>query len=133
MTIKIGSKNFTEQKMLGEIYAQGLEAAGYKVEKELNLGDEKTALKAVKGGQIDGYPEYTGNLRYVRVQLRRGYDVRPGITRAPACSEACSRTPSSLGHRGTPAFRNRRTAAPTGTRCTCGSGHPGAPPRNRSG
>ena len=59
-TITVGSKNFTEQKLLGEIYAQGLEAAGYKVKKELNLGDEKTALKAVEGGQIDGYPEYTG-------------------------------------------------------------------------
>ncbi len=59
-TVTVGSKNFTEQKVLGEIYAQGLEAAGYKVKKELNLGDEKTALKAVEGGQIDGYPEYTG-------------------------------------------------------------------------
>ena len=59
-TITVGSKNFTEQKVLGEIYAQGLEAAGFTVEKELNLGDEKTALKAVKGGEIDAYPEYTG-------------------------------------------------------------------------
>ena len=40
----IGSKNFTEQKVLGEIYAQALEAAGYSVSKQLNLGDEKTAL-----------------------------------------------------------------------------------------
>jgi osmoprotectant transport system substrate-binding protein len=59
-TIKVGSKNFTEQKVLGEIYAQALEAAGYKVEKQLNLGDEKTALKALEGGDIDAYPEYTG-------------------------------------------------------------------------
>jgi glycine betaine/choline ABC-type transport system substrate-binding protein/ABC-type proline/glycine betaine transport system permease subunit len=59
-TITVGSKNFTEQKVLGEIYAQGLEAAGFSVEKELNLGDEKIALKALKGGQIDAYPEYTG-------------------------------------------------------------------------
>jgi glycine betaine/choline ABC-type transport system substrate-binding protein/ABC-type proline/glycine betaine transport system permease subunit len=59
-TITVGSKNFTEQKVLGEIYAQGLEAAGFTVEKELNLGDEKTALKAVKSGEIDAYPEYTG-------------------------------------------------------------------------
>ena len=58
--ITVGSKNFTEQKVLGEIYAQGLEAAGFTVDKELNLGDEKTALKAVKSGEIDGYPEYTG-------------------------------------------------------------------------
>jgi osmoprotectant transport system substrate-binding protein len=59
-TITVGSKNFTEQKVLGEIFAQGLEAAGFTVEKQLNLGDEKTAFKALRGGDIDAYPEYTG-------------------------------------------------------------------------
>jgi osmoprotectant transport system substrate-binding protein len=59
-TLTIGSKNFTEQQVLGEIYSQALAAAGYKVRKELNLGDEQTALKALKGGDISGYPEYTG-------------------------------------------------------------------------
>jgi osmoprotectant transport system substrate-binding protein len=59
-TITVGSKNFTEQKVLGEIYAQALAAAGYTVKTALNLGDEKVALKAVEGGQIDAYPEYTG-------------------------------------------------------------------------
>jgi osmoprotectant transport system substrate-binding protein len=59
-TIIVGSKNFTEQKVLGEVYAQAFEAAGYTVEKQLNLGDEKTALKALEGGDIDAYPEYTG-------------------------------------------------------------------------
>ena len=58
--ITVGSKNFTEQKVLGEIYAQGLEAAGFDVDTELNLGDETVALKALQGGEIDGYPEYTG-------------------------------------------------------------------------
>ena len=58
--IVIGSKNFTEQKILGEIFAQGLAAAGYDISTELNLGDEKTALKAIKNGTIDAYPEYTG-------------------------------------------------------------------------
>jgi osmoprotectant transport system substrate-binding protein len=56
----MGSKNFTEQKVLGEIYAQALAAAGYDVSTELNLGDEKTALKALEGGDISAYPEYTG-------------------------------------------------------------------------
>ncbi len=60
VTVTIGSKNFTEQKVLGEIYAQGLEAAGYTVQKELNLGDEKIALKSLEGGEISAYPEYTG-------------------------------------------------------------------------
>jgi osmoprotectant transport system substrate-binding protein len=58
--LTIGSKNFTEQKILGEIYAQGLAAAGYDVKTELNLGDEKIALKALETGEIDAYPEYTG-------------------------------------------------------------------------
>jgi len=58
----IGSKNFTEQKVLGEIYAQALKAAGYSVSTQLNLGDEKTALKALKGGDISAYPEYTGTI-----------------------------------------------------------------------
>jgi osmoprotectant transport system substrate-binding protein len=59
-SITVGSKNFTEQKILGEIYAQGLAAAGYDVKTELNLGDEKIALKALEGGEISAYPEYTG-------------------------------------------------------------------------
>jgi len=59
-TITVGSKNFTEQMVLGEIYAQAFEAAGYKIEKQLNLGDEKTALRALEAGDIDAYPEYTG-------------------------------------------------------------------------
>jgi osmoprotectant transport system substrate-binding protein len=59
-TITVGSKNFTEQKILGEIYAQGLQAAGYEVETELSLGDENIALRSLQEGQIDAYPEYTG-------------------------------------------------------------------------
>src|SRR5688572_30394228 len=50
VTLTVGSKNFTEQKVLGEVYAQGLAAAGYKVRKELNLGDEKTAQTSLKQG-----------------------------------------------------------------------------------
>jgi osmoprotectant transport system substrate-binding protein len=57
--ITVGSKNFTEEFILGEIYAQGFEAAGYDVKKQLNLGSETIALKALKDGDISGYPEYT--------------------------------------------------------------------------
>lgn len=59
VSLTIGSKNFTEQIILGEIYAQGLEAAGYDVKTDLNLGSEQIALKSLKSGDIDGYPEYT--------------------------------------------------------------------------
>jgi glycine betaine/choline ABC-type transport system substrate-binding protein len=57
--LTVGSKNFTEQLILGEIYAQGLEAAGYSVSKDLNLGSEQVALQALEAGEISGYPEYT--------------------------------------------------------------------------
>jgi glycine betaine/choline ABC-type transport system substrate-binding protein len=60
VSLKVGSKNFTEQYILGEIYAQALQAAGYKVSKDLNLGSELIAYKALRQGDIDAYPEYTG-------------------------------------------------------------------------
>lgn len=58
-TLTIGSKNFTEQILLGEIYAQALEAAGYTIKKDLNLGSEQIALQALEQGEVDAYPEYT--------------------------------------------------------------------------
>ena len=51
VSLTIGSKNFPEQEILGEIYAQALTAAGYKVKSALNLGSETVALKAVKTGR----------------------------------------------------------------------------------
>jgi glycine betaine/choline ABC-type transport system substrate-binding protein len=71
VTLTIGSKNFTEQIVLGEIYAQALEAAGYKVDTKLNLGSEQVALQALKGGEISGYPEYTSTA------LTSFFDVAP--------------------------------------------------------
>ncbi|TCR70714.1 glycine betaine ABC transporter substrate-binding protein [Rhizobium sp. BK376] len=59
-TVKIGSKNFTEQFVVAEIYAQALEKAGVKVERHLNLGATLVAHTALTNGDIDLYPEYTG-------------------------------------------------------------------------
>jgi glycine betaine/choline ABC-type transport system substrate-binding protein len=59
VTVRVGSKNFTEQFILGEIDAQALEAAGYKVKRDLNFGSEQIAYKALKANKLDGYPEYT--------------------------------------------------------------------------
>ena len=59
-SLTIGSKSFTEQRVLGEIYAQGLAAAGYTTKTDLNLADEQAAMSALEGGQISAYPEYTG-------------------------------------------------------------------------
>ena len=57
--LTIGSKNFPESEITGEIYAQALEAAGYTVKTDLSLGSETIALKTLKAGQVSGYPEYT--------------------------------------------------------------------------
>jgi glycine betaine/choline ABC-type transport system substrate-binding protein len=58
--LTVGSKNFAEQFILGEIYAQALQASGFTVKKQLDLGSEQVAFKAVKSGDVDMYPEYTG-------------------------------------------------------------------------
>jgi osmoprotectant transport system substrate-binding protein len=59
-TLKVGSKNFTEQFVVAELYAGALEAAGFKVERKINLGATLIAHEAVRTGAIDIYPEYTG-------------------------------------------------------------------------
>jgi osmoprotectant transport system substrate-binding protein len=59
-TFKVGSKNFTEQYVLAEIYAAALESAGIKVERKINLGGTLIAHQALTTGEIDMYPEYTG-------------------------------------------------------------------------
>ncbi len=58
--LRVGSKDFTEQFVLGEIYAQTLEAAGIRVERKLNLGGTPVAQAGLLAGEIDLYPEYTG-------------------------------------------------------------------------
>src|SRR3954470_15673555 len=58
--ITIGSKSFTEEAILGELYAQALKAKGYKVTLKPNIGQTEIADKALTSGKIDMYPEYTG-------------------------------------------------------------------------
>ena len=70
-TLTIGSKNFTEEFILGEIYAQALKAGGYKVRKRLDYGSELVAFKGVREGKLDAYPEYTGTA------LTTFFDVEP--------------------------------------------------------
>lgn len=58
--VTVGSKNFTEELILGELYAQRLEHAGLKVTRKLDLGTTDIAMAALHRGEIDLYPEYTG-------------------------------------------------------------------------
>ena len=58
--VTLGTKDFTEEFVLGELYKQALEAKGYKVNLKKNIGATEIIDKALTSGQIDGYPEYLG-------------------------------------------------------------------------
>ena len=61
-TVRVASKNFTEQFVLAELYSQAMEVAGIKVERKINLGGTLIVHKALEEKQIDFYPEYTGTM-----------------------------------------------------------------------
>ena len=61
-TIVVGSTNFGAQEILGEIFAQALEDAGYPVETKFQLGSREVVNPALKSGEIDLMAEYTGTL-----------------------------------------------------------------------
>ncbi|MGZ4270130.1 MAG: ABC transporter substrate-binding protein [Solirubrobacteraceae bacterium] len=58
--VTLGDKNFTEQYILGELYAQALRAKGFTVNVKSNIGSSEITDKALTSGKIDMYPEYTG-------------------------------------------------------------------------
>jgi osmoprotectant transport system substrate-binding protein len=58
--VTIGTKDFTEEFILGELYRQALQAKGYKVNLKSNIGATEIVDKALTSGKIDAYPEYTG-------------------------------------------------------------------------
>jgi osmoprotectant transport system substrate-binding protein len=61
-TVSIGSQEFWENAVVGEMYAQGLEAAGYPVERHLELGGRPVTLTALEANEINLLPEYLGGL-----------------------------------------------------------------------
>jgi osmoprotectant transport system substrate-binding protein len=60
--VTIGDKNFAEENILGQLYAQALRAKGYSVTLKSEIGSTEIIYKALAAGQIDMYPEYTGVL-----------------------------------------------------------------------
>lgn len=60
--IRIGTKNFTEQTILGELYRQALEAKGYDVVLKTDIGSSEIVHRALRRGALDMYPEYIGVL-----------------------------------------------------------------------
>ncbi len=92
-TIVIGSKDFTEQFIVAEMYAQLLENEGFKVERKLNLGGTPIAHEAIMNGDIDLYPEYTStglltmlkldpiqNSQEIYTTVKSGYEQEYNLT-----------------------------------------------------
>jgi osmoprotectant transport system substrate-binding protein len=61
-TITIGSAKFPENEIIAEIYSQALAAKGVKVKEKFNIGAREAYIPALKNGEIDLLPEYSGNL-----------------------------------------------------------------------
>lgn len=93
--ITVGSKNFTEQYILGELYAQVLEANGFSVEKQLDLGSEQLADRALQSGQIDLYPEYTGTALAAVLNYEGEFPDTPEETYEAARELYAERDPSA--------------------------------------
>ena len=83
--IRVGSKNFSEQVLLGEIVAQALEARGAKVDRKLNLGGTFVCHAALIAGELDLYPEYTGTA-YTAI-LRQKPSSDPALVRRTVAEE----------------------------------------------
>ncbi len=81
--VTIGDKNFTEEFILGELYAQALRAKGYHVTLKGNIGSSEITYKALQSNQIQMYPEYTG----VIVSVLAG-NTRPPHSASQTYSEA---------------------------------------------
>lgn len=60
--IVIGSQDYYSNEIIAEIYAQGLEKSGYKVDRQFRIGQREVYLPEVEAGKIDLFPEYSGNL-----------------------------------------------------------------------
>jgi osmoprotectant transport system substrate-binding protein len=83
--IRIGTKNFTEQKILGELYRQALEADGFDVVLKSDIGSTEIIHRALKRGALDMYPEYVG------VLLSEVAEVRSRPRRPAASYEVAKR------------------------------------------
>ncbi|HEU4808789.1 MAG TPA: ABC transporter substrate-binding protein [Homoserinimonas sp.] len=61
-TIVVGSQAYYSNEIIAEIYAQALENAGFEVERQFQIGQRDAYLPALEDGEVDLFPEYTGNL-----------------------------------------------------------------------
>lgn len=91
--ITIGSKTFAESWIMGELYAQAIRALGYQVDLKSNVGSAEIIDSALRSGQVDLYPEYTGVIAITLAghddllksaestyELAKDYEASQGVT-----------------------------------------------------
>ena len=61
-TIVVGSQDYYSNQIIAEVYAQALEGAGFRVDRQLRIGQREVYMPEIEAGAIDVFPEYTGNL-----------------------------------------------------------------------
>jgi osmoprotectant transport system substrate-binding protein len=83
--VTLGTKNFTEELILGQLYAQALRAKGFAVTLKPNIGASEVVAKQMSSGRIDAYPEYTGTILSVLA-----HDSRRPANAAQAYARAAS-------------------------------------------
>ena len=88
-TVRLGTKDFSEQFILGELYAQALRAKGFEVELKSDIGSSEIVDQALTLGSIDMYPEYTGVLlSEIAEQPQRPRTAAAAYERAKAFEES---------------------------------------------
>lgn len=89
-TIVVGSQAYYSNEIVAEIYAQALEAEGFEVERSFQIGQRDAYLPALESGEVDLFPEYTGN-------LLQFYDPEASATQAAEVYEQLTQVlPDSL-------------------------------------
>jgi len=105
--VVIGSKKFTESYVLAEIAKHSLGEAGISVEFRPGMGGTIIVWEALRSGQIDIYPEYTGTLAE---EILKNADISPEMMQAELAKNRIGMSPE-LGFNNTWALAMRREAA----------------------
>ncbi len=72
-TVTIGDKNFTEQFLLGQLYKQALQANGFSVNLNPNIGPIEVTMQALASGRLDMYPEYLSTWNQTIAGYQHGF------------------------------------------------------------
>jgi glycine betaine/choline ABC-type transport system substrate-binding protein len=111
-TLKVGSDGFYEAKLMAEIYAQALEANGYRVDRTgIGIGARKVSAPALESGQIELKPEYIGSGLAFYTAPAAAASGSPAASAAASATPAASGSPAASFSAGDPAAVAQRLAA----------------------